>query len=157
VKNAGVLYLGHAGDAARFGAIGLDSEFGTVNLTGLVLQTSRSTLLYDIDGTNQDFIAVNGTLDLNDKQYFYIEFTSLANIEQDAEYKLLSYETLAKGNEDVFQATFAEGFDGELFLKDNALWVKFTTVLPSAVPEPAEWAMILGGIALGLAVYRKRK
>ena len=25
------------------------------------------------------------------------------------------------------------------------------------VPEPAEWAMILGGIALGLAVYRRRK
>ena len=26
-----------------------------------------------------------------------------------------------------------------------------------AVPEPAEWAMILGALALGLAVYRKRK
>ena len=25
------------------------------------------------------------------------------------------------------------------------------------VPEPAEWAMILGGIALGLAIYRRRK
>ena len=29
--------------------------------------------------------------------------------------------------------------------------------LVSAVPEPAEWAMILGALALGLAVYRKRK
>ncbi len=27
----------------------------------------------------------------------------------------------------------------------------------SAVSEPAEWAAILGGIALGFAVYRKRK
>jgi hypothetical protein len=26
-----------------------------------------------------------------------------------------------------------------------------------AVPEPAEWAMIFGGIALALAVYRRRK
>ena len=26
-----------------------------------------------------------------------------------------------------------------------------------AVPEPAEWAMIFGGIALGLAIYRRRK
>jgi hypothetical protein len=25
------------------------------------------------------------------------------------------------------------------------------------VPEPAEWAMIFGALALGLAVYRKRK
>ena len=26
-----------------------------------------------------------------------------------------------------------------------------------AVPEPAEWAMIFGAIALGLAIYRRRK
>ena len=26
-----------------------------------------------------------------------------------------------------------------------------------AVPEPAEWAMIFGGIALGFAIYRRRK
>ena len=27
----------------------------------------------------------------------------------------------------------------------------------SAIPEPAEWAAIFGAIALGLAVYRRRK
>ena len=31
------------------------------------------------------------------------------------------------------------------------------TAMEVAVPEPAEWAMIFGGIALGLALYRKRK
>ena len=158
VKNAGVLYLGHGGDISRFGAIGLDSDFGTVNLTEINLQTSRSVLLFDINGTNQDFINVAGTLNLNNKQYLYIEFTSLANIEQDAEYKLLSYETLKNGNENVFHASFLEGYNGELFLRDNALWVKFTEVLPmTSVPEPAEWAMLLGGLALGLAIYRRRK
>ncbi|MBE6412397.1 MAG: PEP-CTERM sorting domain-containing protein [Opitutales bacterium] len=30
-------------------------------------------------------------------------------------------------------------------------------VLAVAVPEPAEWAMIFGGIALALAIYRRRK
>ena len=30
-------------------------------------------------------------------------------------------------------------------------------LLSVAVPEPAEWAMIFGGIALGLAIYRRRK
>jgi hypothetical protein len=29
--------------------------------------------------------------------------------------------------------------------------------IPAAVPEPAEWAMILGGIALAFAMYRRRK
>ena len=31
------------------------------------------------------------------------------------------------------------------------------TAMEVAVPEPAEWAMILGGLALGLAIYRRRK
>ena len=35
----------------------------------------------------------------------------------------------------------------------NNGWLVFATV----VPEPAEWAMIFGGIALGLAIYRRRK
>ena len=30
-------------------------------------------------------------------------------------------------------------------------------LLTGAVPEPAEWAMIFGGIALGFAIYRRRK
>ncbi len=34
-------------------------------------------------------------------------------------------------------------------------YVKFTTAL--AIPEPAEWAAIFGGIALALAIYRRRK
>jgi hypothetical protein len=29
--------------------------------------------------------------------------------------------------------------------------------IPAAVPEPAEWAMILGGLALAFAMYRRRK
>ena len=33
----------------------------------------------------------------------------------------------------------------------------FLTSISAAVPEPAEWAVIFGTIALGLAVYRKRK
>ena len=158
VKNAGVLYLGHGSDISRFGAIGLDSDFGTVNLTGINLQTSHSVLLFDINGTNQDFIAINGSLNANGKQYLYIEFTSLENIAQDAEYKLMSYNSLKNGDESIFHASFLEGYNGELFVKDNTLWVKFTEVLPmTSVPEPAEWAMLLGAIALGLAVYRKRK
>jgi len=27
----------------------------------------------------------------------------------------------------------------------------------AAVPEPAEWAMIFGALALALAIYRRRK
>ena len=37
-------------------------------------------------------------------------------------------------------------------IENNSFIIVFTNV-----PEPAEWAMILGALALGLAVYRKRK
>ena len=155
-KKVGKIVIGHAGSVGRLGAISLNSEFGTINATGFELLTSTSSLLFDINGTNQDVINIAGDMDMTSRK-LNIEFTSLANIQQDAEYKLVSFETLSNGDINSFTTKFLEGYDGELFLKDNALWVKFTTVLPSAVPEPAEWAMIFGGIALGLAVYRRRK
>ena len=45
-------------------------------------------------------------------------------------------------------------------LNENAQWLGDATNgywLTVAVPEPAEWAMILGALALGFAIYRKRK
>ena len=40
-------------------------------------------------------------------------------------------------------------YEGNTYLKIGAI--------SAAVPEPAEWAVILGSLALGLAIYRKRK
>ena len=45
-------------------------------------------------------------------------------------------------------------------LNENAQWLGDATNgywLTVAVPEPAEWAMILGALALGFAIYRRRK
>lgn len=39
----------------------------------------------------------------------------------------------------------------------SSLTVQNGWLIGIAVPEPAEWAMIFGGIALGLAIYRRRK
>ncbi len=49
-----------------------------------------------------------------------------------------------------------EGFDGnlELIMEGNGTRLVLGA---SAIPEPAEWASIFGAIALGLAVYRRRK
>ena len=40
---------------------------------------------------------------------------------------------------------------------DSATVINGYIAFATSVPEPAEWAMLLGAIALGLAVYRKRK
>ena len=52
--------------------------------------------------------------------------------------------------------------DGTKLVDENFYWEATTggywlNYNFPAVPEPAEWAMILGSIALGLAIYRRRK
>ena len=43
-----------------------------------------------------------------------------------------------------------------LFIKDLGDG-SYTIYTESVVPEPAEWAMIFGAIALGFVAYRRRK
>ena len=52
---------------------------------------------------------------------------------------------------------FANGVDQFYWVKDNTAGVWWLSAIAPAVPEPAEWAILLGGIALTLAIYRKRK
>ena len=42
-------------------------------------------------------------------------------------------------------------------LISSGLTIQNGWLVAAAVPEPAEWAMIFGTIALGLAIYRRRK
>ena len=51
----------------------------------------------------------------------------------------------------------ASGVDQFYWVKDNIAGVWWLSAVAPAVPEPAEWAMILGSLALGLAIYRRRK
>jgi hypothetical protein len=156
ITNASRLIIGGNGVVSSFEVLSANSKFGSANVASMDVVVNASRLIMDIDGTQQDI--VNATaLNVNSK-ILYIDFSSLANIEQDAEYRLINYESLAdRTTINCFQiGNMIEGYEGNLFLRDNALWVQFTTVLPS-VPEPAEWAMILGSLALGLAVYRRRK
>ena len=116
---------------------------------------NNCSLLFDINGTNQDIINVGGTFRIKEGNNIAIEFATLSNINVGDEYKLVTYATLDAGTTiEQISAIFGEGWDGELSLHDNALWVTFTQV---AVPEPAEWAAIFGAAALALALYRRRK
>jgi hypothetical protein len=49
------------------------------------------------------------------------------------------------------------GVDQLFWVKDNVANVWWLSAIAPTVPEPAEWAMILGGLALGFAIYRRRK
>ena len=54
--------------------------------------------------------------------------------------------------------TFVKLYDAEGEFLGNATLVDgWITLVGATVPEPAEWAMIFGSIALGFAIYRRRK
>jgi hypothetical protein len=60
---------------------------------------------------------------------------------------------------DVNSIFFAYATAGDASTQISQLYINngwLSTIAPT-VPEPAEWAMIFGSIALGLAIYRRRK
>lgn len=87
---------------------------------------------------------------------------TINNFENDSVFMFES----ALGKYDLITDIKATTADGEVFNKEDLSLVAdvyngqagyWLTVPALAVPEPAEWAMIFGGIALALAVYRRRK
>lgn len=64
---------------------------------------------------------------------------------------------------DLDYITFSgEALDGTKLADENFFWQSTTggfwlNYAFATVPEPAEWAMILGSLALGFAIYRRRK
>lgn len=60
---------------------------------------------------------------------------------------------------DVNSIFFAYATAGDASTQISQLYINngWLSAIAPAVPEPAEWAMIFGGIALGLAIYRRRK
>ncbi|MBE6412626.1 MAG: hypothetical protein E7036_08770 [Opitutales bacterium] len=60
---------------------------------------------------------------------------------------------------DVNSIFFAYATAGDALTQISQLYINngWLSAIAPAVPEPAEWAMIFGSIALGLAIYRRRK
>ncbi len=112
----------------------LDLQFGD-NTASYVSFTDWHASYSHADGTPQEFVNVYVKNFENNR----IFFTDLAG--NNVTINLFD----AVSNEKIdykFDAGTAGGVDG--------FWL-------NAVPEPAEWAAIFGAIALGLAIYRRRK
>lgn len=95
------------------------------------------------------------TLVLHD---FTLNTVKLGNVDND----MISGNVIniaSSGN--ISQTVTLIGYDKDKNLLDANSWYidsnGFLANYALAVPEPAEWAMILGGLALALAVYRRRK
>ncbi|MBE6412210.1 MAG: hypothetical protein E7036_06620 [Opitutales bacterium] len=74
--------------------------------------------------------------------------------------ELASYKIVVKkgANTETILFSAIEGVDlSQLVWSDTLVDGYWALYGVSAVPEPAEWAMIFGALALGLAVYKRRK
>ncbi|MBQ2721572.1 MAG: PEP-CTERM sorting domain-containing protein [Opitutales bacterium] len=144
------------------GALGIvskDTDFGVLNVNKLNLN-HRSILLLDISDAQQDIITAKNVSfadpTLNNNKTLHIDFTLGDDIVLGKQYKVFeATEALQEnGALEYITSTNNKDYFANFVISGNALNVFFTNV---AVPEPAEWAMIFGALALGLAIYRRRK
>ncbi len=115
------------------------------------------------EGISLGATSANRTITLEDfSTVDSIYFTNNTIISTFEDNKLTLFDASANSGDGKFITYTFTGMTEDLKLvtdKELGLTTSGATlVLMSAVvPEPAEWATILGAIALGLAVYRKRK
>lgn len=156
-QNAGALYL-HGGKLSVF-----NDDLAQVGnaLNADSLAWGAGTVKLGIGLSGNDSIALSGALSKSGSGDLKLELVFADGVAQmfeelgedlNAEYTLISYGTnegVAAGDVSVIAPS---GFKYTLNFGENAL-----TLNVSAVPEPAIVAAILGALALGLALYRRRK
>ena len=134
------LFLNVATYAVATIKVSKTNRFGQLNLQ----QGSQLNLILDFAGA-EDYVYFDSS-NFPDVARIYVDnfennrikFGSISRIENSDTLKLYD----SAGNVIDFQWVATDG----------GYWLNF-----AAVPEPAEWAMILGGFALAFAIYRRRK
>lgn len=128
----------------------LTVEYGNLNID---TDLNSSTKLYIDNGagfyvTDDTVVNVNILGSISEDQSYTVSILEWANGANISE--LLAYTV---ENAHIFLTINGESYTGkwDASIQDNSF------VIGINVPEPAEWAMILGVLALGLTVYRKRK
>ena len=156
-QNAGALYL----NGGKLSVFNDDmAQVGNV-LNADSLAWGAGTVKLGIGLTGNDSISLSGALSKSGSGDLKLELVFADGVAQmfedlgedlNAEYTLISYDSnagVAAGDVSIIAPS---GFKYTLNFGENAL-----TLNVSAVPEPATVAAILGALALGLALYRRRK
>ncbi len=152
-----------------------NNDFGSVSLSGYYAKASdgASILISDghalvptlevaINGNDVSFVSITRSAltsaeteaGLTNERYVF--FTDFVNNDGTENGKIKVTSDLAKAEDDTLEFIFAgTDYDNRIALyqwDDGSLHITATQV-----PEPAQWAMIFGAIALAFVAYRKRK
>ena len=137
-------------------AEGVDIAFNSVSLGAVpvnkeTLVSTKKVTLADFGDTNSIFIGVGDTLtSATPYDYKIVDGNTLSISGKCSD---LAYGTALY----VFNTDDGQDLKISEVYDNGALTGFMLTTASAAVPEPAEWAMIFGGIALAVAVYRRRK
>ncbi len=120
----------------------------------------NSTLQIDTDGSTSISIDSNGGIEIIEGSKISINFVG-DSITNDASITVMEWQNDSRltGLENLVQnSSIFFNVNGKTY---SGYW-RFITinnqlVISTAIPEPAEWATIFGAIALGLAMYRRKK
>jgi len=161
VKN-GTFQMGTAGgevskvsiEGGRFSAYGASSNIGELKIANLDWKSGSLLVNFDDYGENCDLLIVSGSFNkLGDAGQKYLVELDLSLALVGESYKIVSW---ADGTTDFVATDFIsnerEGIGATFEIVNNELWATITQV-----PEPATFAGILGAMALGIVVYRRRK
>ncbi len=144
------LVLQFTGEKNATLSIGADNAVKSIGFTSLSGFTGATNLT---PGT--------GLIELNGNEFWFSEFIEDENGKisfVDFDEYLVKFtgdeDSLSTNDDGSLKYIFAGAdADQKLYLGNDG----YLSLTATAVPEPAEWAMIFGAVALGFAIYRKRK
>jgi uncharacterized protein YjbI with pentapeptide repeats len=137
-----------------YGAVLARADLSGANLSGAILYGANfySAKLNGTDLTGADLSGA--TLDRADLigadligANFYAAWLDSANFSHADLSNVSNVHTASWRNSNLYGATLPDGYDQEWFESEGAIF---------AVPEPSSYALLLGGLALGLIALRRR-
>ena len=144
-------------NGGKFGAIGASGNIGEIRATDLTWSNaSRIAVDFAADGTcdlislTGDFLKASG--DAGGQYTFEFSGSFAAG---ETEYLIISWES--DSTVDFSEGDFSYEYSGTANLSDGHFVIKDDGLYFVAVPEPAEYAMIFGMLAIGFAFLKRRR
>ena len=155
----GELYLGGAGGRLEISSASGEGGVGALAFENATFESGA--IVFTIEEAGADKLAISGELTKFGSAKIGVEFDAdpydinewiLASGGESIEYELISFGSTNAKDGDFAAQSLGGGVFANLFIRDNALYVEFSTV-----PEPAMFAALFGAVALMFAARRGRK
>ena len=144
-------------EGGKFGAVGASSNIGKVVATDLTWSNSAMIAVdFAADGTS-DLISLSGNFlkaEGDAEGQYMFDFSGVFAAEE-TKYQIMSWES--DSTVEFTESDFGYMYNGEENSLDGYFVMENNSLYFVSVPEPAEYAAIFGMLALGLALWRRRK